>query len=52
MNYQDQMTLLRFKLVEEFGGEDKRKLMQGITTLMRYQKQTIIKKIEENIDKL
>ena len=49
MNYEDQITKLRFKIVECFGGEEKVKLTADINRILTLQKRLLIKQIEKNL---
>lgn len=54
-NYKEKLALLRFKIVEEFGGdgEDHRRqiLMERLHSLLRYQRMYLIKEMEKVLDK-
>lgn len=51
-DYKENLALQRFKIVDKFGGENKKELMQSLTVLLRIQKNQYKKQIGKLIDGL
>ena len=51
-NYKQNLALQRFKIVDKFGGENKKELMQELAALLRIQKSQIRKEVGKLIEEL
>lgn len=52
MNYKENIAIIKLKIVEEYAGDKKAKLMSELNLLLRYQRLAFIKMVEENLNRL